>query len=51
MIHILLPLAVTSQIVGSDLPDDRAADDERGADVGAGPGQFISFDHVSDQPS
>ena len=36
MIHISLPLALTFQIAGSDLPDDRAADDESGADVGAG---------------
>jgi hypothetical protein len=31
-----LPLAFTFQIVGSDLHDDRAADDESGADVGGG---------------
>jgi len=36
MIHIPLPLALTFQIVDSDLPDDRAADEESGADVGAG---------------
>jgi len=36
MIYIPLPLALTFHIVGSDLPDDRAADDESGADVGAG---------------
>ena len=51
MIHIPLPLALTLQIVGSDLPDDRAADDESGTYVGAGPAQSISFDHVSDHPS
>ena len=51
VIHIPLPLALTFQIVGSDLPGDRAADDESGADVGAGPAQSISFDHVSDHPS
>jgi hypothetical protein len=28
MIPILLPLALTLQIVGSDLPEDRAVDDE-----------------------
>jgi hypothetical protein len=51
MIHIALPLALTFQIVGCDLPYDRATDDESGADVGAGPAQSISFDHVSDHPS
>jgi hypothetical protein len=41
MIHIPLPLALTFQIVDSDLLED----------VGAGPTQYISFDHVFDQPS
>ena len=41
MIHIPLPLALTIQIVDSDLLDD----------VGAGPAQYITFDHGSDQPS
>jgi hypothetical protein len=51
MIHIPLPLVLTFQIVGCDLPDNRTAGDESGADVGAGPAQSISFDHVSDHPS
>jgi hypothetical protein len=45
--HIPLPLVLTFQIIGSDLPDDSAADDGSDADVGAGPAQSISFDHVS----
>jgi hypothetical protein len=36
-----VPRALTFQIVDSDLLDD----------VGAGPAQSISFDHVSDHPS
>jgi len=51
MIHIPLPLALTFQIVGSDLSDDRAADDESSDNVGAGPAQSVSFDQVSDHPS
>jgi hypothetical protein len=41
VIHVSLPLVLTFQIVGSDLPDDRAADDESVADVSAGPAQSI----------
>ena len=51
VIHVSLPLVLTFQIVGTDLPDDRAADDESVADVSAGPAQSISFDQVSDHPS
>ena len=51
MIYIPVPLALTFHIVGSDLPDDRAADDESGTDVRAGPAQSTSFDYASGHPS